>query len=388
MRRGLRTILLAGLSLAALTGCATAPTVQTAPPALDIQTIDPFLPIVERVASHVWVMRQARPNFAGVVGNVVIIEQSRGIVLVDSGATHGGGQRVVEAVRRLSPKPVTAVIITHWHGDHPLGISALREAWPNLEVIATEATRSHLAAGETNTPTAPDPAWEARRINTLTHTYVDQLQPQVNDQSLSPEEHEGWANALRALSIRAADTPGTYVVMPTRTFRDSLVLPDSVSPVEIRFEGRANTDGDAVVWLPHQRVLAAGDTVVWPVPYLLSVYPAENITMLQRLRARNFAALIPGHGEVLHDKACLDLLIRFMSDVRTHVAAAVAHETTLEAITAQMHGELAPYAAEFAGGNRWYRYWFKQYALDPMVESAYQEARGAPLGPPPPDPQH
>src|SRR5262249_42715049 len=153
-----------------------------------------------------------------------IIEQSRGIVLVDSGSSHGDGQRVVQSVRRLTSKPVTAVIITHWHNDHPLGVSAIREAWPNIEIIATEATHDDLV--RTTVPNRPDPAWEAQRIETLTHAYVDQIRPQVDNQALSPEEHAGWANALRALSIRAADTPGTYVVAPTRTFGDSLTLPD------------------------------------------------------------------------------------------------------------------------------------------------------------------
>ena len=322
-----------------------------------------------------------RRRTSGVVGNVTIIEQSRGIVLVDSGSTHGDGQRVVDSVRRITSKPVTTVIITHWHNDHPLGISAIREAWPNIEIIATETTHDDLV--RTTVPDHRDPSWEARRIETLTHAYVDQIQPQVNNQSLSPEEHAGWANALHALSIRAADTPGTYVVAPTRTFRDSLTLPDATAPIQITFSGRAHTAGDAEVWLPRQRVLVAGDTVVWPIPYFFNAYPAESIAVLQGLRARDFAVLLPGHGEPQRDKTFLDLLIRFIGDVRTHVSAAVARGETLEAITGHMHTELAPYAPQFAGENRWYRYWFEQYALDPMVEDAYHEAKGEPLGPPP-----
>jgi glyoxylase-like metal-dependent hydrolase (beta-lactamase superfamily II) len=375
--------MLAGLSLLALNACAT----PVAPPmsrAAQSEPVDPFLQIVEPVAAHVWIMRQAQPNFAGVVGNVTIIEQSHGVVLVDSGATHGDGARVAEAVRRITSKPVTAVIITHWHGDHPGGVSAIKETWPNVEVIASEATLNDLRAHLNPAPTAPDPVWEARRVETLTHAYVDQIRPQVEDQTLSPEEHAGWANALHALSIRAADTPGTYTVMPTRTFSDQLSLPDSLSPVEARFQGRAHTNGDVEVWLPRQRVLAAGDVVVWPIPYLGDSWPGEFITTLQHVRAENFAVLVPGHGEPLRDRAYIDLLIRFITEVRAFVAPLATQGATAESITTQAHTHFAGYYEAFGGSNHWLRYWFEQYSLDSLVDSAYREAKGQPLGAQPP----
>jgi glyoxylase-like metal-dependent hydrolase (beta-lactamase superfamily II) len=387
VHHALRTSLLAGFSVLALGACATTAPDHTLAPAAQTEPVDPFLQIVEPVADHVWAMRQAQPNFAGVVGNVTIIEQSRGVILVDSGATHGDGARIVAAVRRLTSKPVTAVIITHWHNDHPMGISAIREAWPNIEIIASEATRDDFSAGLTRVPLHPDTAWETRRIETLTRTYVDQIQPQVEDRTLSPEEHVGWTNALHALSIRAADTPGTYLVMPTRTFRDRLSLPDALSPVEVRFEGRAHTNGDTEVWLPRQRVLAAGDVVVWPIPYLGDSWPSEFITTLQHLRAQNFAVLVPGHGEALHDRAYIALLIRFITDVRAYVGPLAAQGLTVENITTQAHAHFAPYYETFGGSNRWLRYWFEQYALDSLVDSAYREAKGQPLGAQPPQQQ-
>ncbi|HET9230045.1 MAG TPA: MBL fold metallo-hydrolase, partial [Vitreimonas sp.] len=106
--------LLVAIALA-LCGCTTA-----TPPS---DAVNPFLQIAEPVASGVTVLRQAQPNYAGVVGNVTIIEQAQGVVLVDSGSSYGDGARVADAVRRVTRKPVTAVVITHWHNDHPLGLA-------------------------------------------------------------------------------------------------------------------------------------------------------------------------------------------------------------------------------------------------------------------------
>ncbi len=99
----------------------------------------------EPVTEHVWVMRQPDRLWAAVIGNVEIVEQSDGVVLVDSGGTIADGEDVVAAVARLTPKPIKAVIITHWHNDHPLGIPAVLAKFPKARIIATEWTAKVMA---------------------------------------------------------------------------------------------------------------------------------------------------------------------------------------------------------------------------------------------------
>ena len=43
------------------------------------------------------------------------------------------------------------------------------------------------------------------------------------------------------------------------------------------FLGRGNTAGDAVVYLPRERMLVTGDLVVHPVPYMFSGFPSEYV---------------------------------------------------------------------------------------------------------------
>ena len=174
----------------------------------------------------VHVLRQAVPNFAGVIGNVTVIEQSDGLVLIDSGASHGSGQRVVELVRSISSRPVKAVVITHWHNDHPLGLSAILAAWPNAEIIAHSAAVADLEAGRTGRAARPPrPTMRRERVRTLTEAY-DAIQANEAARAATPEERAGWARALAARALRLADVPGTHLVLPRRTFTDRLTLPD------------------------------------------------------------------------------------------------------------------------------------------------------------------
>lgn len=339
-----------------------------------------YLQIAEEVAPGVHVLRQAEPAFAGVIGNVTVIEQSDGLVLIDSGASFGSGQRVVEAVRRISAKPVKAVAITHWHNDHPLGLAAILAAWPNAEVIAHEATVADLMAGRTGVPDAPSAEWEAGRRATLIQSYADLAAGEAAN-AATPEERAGWARAIETRDLRLADVAGTYVVMPRRTFSDRLVLPDPVAPVELRFLGRANTSGDISAWLPRQRVLIAGDAVVAPVPYMFSIYPSEMLTVFDAMRALGFRVLVPGHGAPLRDGAYLDRLSALVREVQRQVAPLARDGVALDEVAART--DFAGQRRTFTGGDPWLGYWFDRYGLTPLIESVYREARGEPLGPAP-----
>ncbi|MBX3563328.1 MAG: MBL fold metallo-hydrolase [Sphingomonas sp.] len=329
----------------------------------------------EQVAPRVHVLRQPERTFAGVIGNVVVIEQSDGVVLVDTGATYGVGKRVVAHVKAITRLPVKAVIFTHWHSDHPGGIAAIRAEWPAARIISTVRTREHM---ETETmgglKREPSPEFEAARIDGLKKA-IAQFRESAADASLPATVRAEWADAATATEARIGDVAGTYLILPDTVFTDSYRIDDKDVPVEIRFLGAANTDGDAIVWLPRQRVLAAGDAVVAPIPYMFNVKPSEMVRTLARIDAYDFAVLVPGHGTPMRDHRYLRQLIAFTDAVRKQVTP-LAAGTPLEEV-----GAKTDFSAErraFAGGDAWLSIWFTDYALDPLIESAWREARGEP----------
>src|SRR5205085_4495942 len=86
--------------------------------------------------------------YAAAIGNVILIEQSDGFVLVDSGINAANGRAVVRYAKSLAKKPIKAVMITHWHNDHPQGISAIRDAFPEVRIIATRGTEAGMRGPE------------------------------------------------------------------------------------------------------------------------------------------------------------------------------------------------------------------------------------------------
>jgi glyoxylase-like metal-dependent hydrolase (beta-lactamase superfamily II) len=358
--------------------------ISAAEPASDVQTSPGpggYLHVAARVAPGVHVLRQKETHFAGVVGNVTVIEQSDGLVLVDTGASHGSGKRVVDLVKRISSKPVKSVVLTHWHNDHPLGLSAIVKEWPRVEVIATEATKAFMEEGRLGKiPRAPDKAYEERRRQLLQDT-LNSARDSAADAKLSQAERDGWAASVVSGPIRLADAAGTHLILPNKTFKDHMSISDAVAPVEILFMGNANTAGDAEVWLPKQRVLVAGDAVVEPIPYMFNVFPTDMLGVFAKIRAYDYAVLVPGHGAPQLDRQYLDRLTDFVREVQRQVSPLVKQGLTLD--EAKTRTDFAAQKRAFAGEDPWIGFWFDQYALEPLMDSVYREAKGERLGPPP-----
>src|SRR5690606_36284704 len=107
-------------------------------------------------------------------------------------------------------------------------------------------------------------------------------------------------------------------------FSDRLTLHRGERAIEILWFGHANTEGDAVIWLPRERIVAAGDILVMPTPYGFGSFPAEWGGVLRDIAALDYEILVPGHGDVQYDTTHLEALADMMDHIAHAAAAAVA----------------------------------------------------------------
>ena len=323
------------------------------------------------VADHIHVLRQGPGLHVRAAGNVTVVEQANGLVLIDAGSTPGAGRRVVAMVRAISPKPVKAIIITHWHGDHHFGLSEVLSAWPSAEVIATESTAKNM--NHRGLPATPDAKYDAGQIANFEAERAGLLKENLSPK-LSADERNKNAEGAREETLYEEDFKGISIRYATVTFTDRLSLLDDEVPIEVMFLGRANTDGDAVVWMPKQRVVAAGDIVVSPIPFGDGSYPLEWVKVLERLRAMDFSVLVPGHGMPQTDKKYLDLLISGMGDINAQMADFVAKGLTMDEAMAKLN--LASQQPEFVT-DPWLQDFFDGY-WKPVATCSYRQTKGSP----------
>ncbi len=351
-----------------------APAAAQSPPKQYPIAADGYFEQLEPVVTGIW--RIAQPGFhVQPIGNVTLIEQADGLVVIDSGGSPGSGRRIVGLIRQASSKPVKAIVITHWHGDHVQGLSELVRAWPNARTIATAATKAHLADPKTmNSPAEPDPKRNLKFLEQV-RGFQDYIAGELAKAPAA--ERAGWATGRRLMNQYEIDMDGALTIAPKEGFTERLLIDDPERPVELRFLGRANTDGDAVAWLPRQRIVVTGDIVVAPLPYGFGSYPADWIGVLKELKALDFAILLPGHGGAQRDTSYTDGLIALIEDVRAQVAPLAAQGLPLDEV--QKKVDLTAHRARLIGGDAWKERWFTPYWQQPIVASAYKEARGEPI---------
>lgn len=348
--------------------------VRAAPPT----EADGYFQRISRIDEGVWLIAQPQPFHVQPIGNVVVIEQSDGLVLIDSGGSPGAGRRIVDLVRGVSDKPVKAVALTHWHGDHVLGLGAIVRQWPDAQVIATDVTASHLRGRSMQA--YPQRAPDAQRQAAFDQR-LDGVDAFVRDAlakpGLSAAERAGFEASQRLFAQYRADTRGLYLVLPTRTFAQTLRLDDARRPVELWHPGRGNTDGDLVAWLPEQRVMATGDLVVAPIPFGFNAYPASWMQSLDALKQKQPAVWLPGHGAAMREDAYVDRVIALIGRTRDAIAPLAARGLALEQARTQV--DLSAERTRFAGDDAWLTRWFDRYWTQPFVDAAWREATGKPI---------
>ena len=331
----------------------------------------------ESIAPGVTVLHQNDEFHVQPRGNVTIVEQTGGYVLVDSGGSPAAADQLIEVLARNTGKPLKAIILTHWHGDHVLGVSRLLERWPAALVIGTTSTRDMLSDRKTDRfMPGSDAAANATFMKNVDEA-VAYLDGAARDMNLLPEERAGFARAAVEYRQYGHEMKSARRTPPTVLLEDTIILKDETHPVEIRFFGRANTAGDAIAFLPKQRIVATGDIVVSPIPFGSNTYPSEWIKALERIRALRFDTMVPGHGRPTKDRVRIDTLIAMLKHVRSNVAP-FAHDQTPESEVLKKV-DLSQSEAAIAGKDPWLRRWFRAYWRDPIISSALREARGQPV---------
>ena len=375
MRR--TTLLIAALLGTVVPACAS----ETAAPAAEKRASDDgrLMP-PEKLTEHVWYMRQPERLWSAVIGNVLIIEQSDGVVLVDSGGSVEDGRDVVRAVAGLTSKPVKSIVVTHWHNDHPLGIPGILERFPKARIIATAKTAELMADPEVLGVGVgkPDP----KRLRTREEG-SRQRSEEYRKMAANPSVPEDVRAEYRAEATwileRLRRQTENYVVVPAETFTDKLLIDDPAVPVQLLNLGRANTKGDALVWLPRQQLVATGDVVVSPTPYGFVSPIAPWLATLDQLERYSFRTLVPGHGPVQRDRSYLATLRWSMNDIRRQAIDLAKTGATPE--QAQDKFDTSEHHKRFGADNAWKKRWLDGYWLAGMFDTAFNQAAGVPLEP-------
>src|SRR5579862_8699690 len=105
-----------------------------------------------------FMVHQLKPNVywvEGGGGNSGVIVGDKGVIVIDAKTSAAGGKELLDDIAKITPKPVTTVILTHSDGDHVNGLVSFPAG---ITIIAHENNKKEqeaaLAAGGRGAPPA------------------------------------------------------------------------------------------------------------------------------------------------------------------------------------------------------------------------------------------
>ena len=332
---------------------------------------EPFSYSTVKVADGIYLFTESFGH-AVVSGNSLVIVGDDGVAVVDTGHHPDLTRRMVADIKALTPKPVLYVVNTHWHNDHVAGNFIYAEAFPGVKFVA-HAFTSQLMDTETRRYQGPG----------CTPFINAQIQP-LRDILASGQGPEGTpltdARRARIQQVVADAEAGIEDCAKFRykgadlTFEDRVTLRLGNRDAQVMFLGRANTAGDAVVYVPDAKVVATGDIVVHPFPFAFGSYIGEWPVVLRKIVAMNATAIVPGHGPVMHDTSYLATTAELMESIDSQVRAAYRPGISVEDVRKAV--DVSAYRKRICGDDPALLANFDNSVMGAGISRAYQAAKG------------
>jgi cyclase len=307
-----------------------------------------------------------------VQSNSLIIMGDDGVCVVDAHYTPSAARATIAAIRKLTRLPVRYVVTTHWHDDHVFGNQEYRSAFPGVTFVAQYHVRESMMARalEHQQELVKSYGTTVPKIETRLRTGLG-----GSGQPLSPADRAELTMLLPIYRAYLADFKAVKIVLPTVTFDRELTIHLGTREIRVLSFGPGNTRGDAVVYLPQDRIAAVGDLVVFPVPFIYGGYPASWVNVLHSVRELGPEIIVPGHGPVMRDFQYVDQVTNLLQSLATQAHDAVARGLTLEETRKAV--DLATYHDLFVQGLAEREETFQASILQSGIAAAYEEAKAA-----------
>jgi glyoxylase-like metal-dependent hydrolase (beta-lactamase superfamily II) len=308
---------------------------------------------ITRLADGVYMIRHPDAPDEFPQGNTTVVIGKREVLVVDSTYLPSEAKKDIAQIRQWTSLPVRYLVNTHWHFDHTMGNGAYAAAFPGLAIVAQRATAEAIAGY--------NPGWFERypKRGADLAAQADAGKDNAGN-PLDADTVAAYRKAAQGTARVAPEFKAIVDAAPNTSFDRELRVDLGGREVVLLHLGRGNTAGDAIAWLPKEKILVAGDLLDSPVPYLGGGYPAELVATLRAMGGLDFTAVVPGHGDVLRGEAArahLGNVIEFVDTVVRLVSREIYrvgngqrhHDTVRDAVLKQL--DVAAWRKKFGGDD-------------------------------------
>jgi glyoxylase-like metal-dependent hydrolase (beta-lactamase superfamily II) len=319
---------------------------------------------VQKINEHVCAFITPDPSLDWVDGNSYAILTEDGVFVVDAHQSSLIADANIAEIRKLTTKPIRYLLNTHWHGDHNLENPVYKKAFPEIRIMSHWKTWEIL---ERRCPewVAATQAGEYDTYLTIYQGYLDSAKDE-SGKPLSDQYRRRYERIVEILKRYGPYAKQDECLLPDLTFDDDMTIYMGGREIEVRHDGRANTPGDAYVWLPQDSILITGDILVHPIPYCFGSFCEEWVAVLDTMLALKPKIILPGHGEPMFDTTYLrnvrDALASLVEQGKRGYAQGIRDADSLRTFI-----DMTQYRTTFAGDDFDRNWAFDNFMLRPAV---------------------
>lgn len=213
----------------------------------------------------------AVPLDKGPDGNSIILDAPDGLIVVDTGRHPEHAKAILDYARERG-RPIAAIVNSHWHLDHTTGNWDIRQAYPQVQVYASDALEGALA------------------------TYLKNGRANADKVLADPKTTAAQRDQI--LRGRAViDHPER--IRPNHVVSGSGAMKIAGRKLDVHLVRFAATEGDVWLYDPKAKLSIVGDLVVDIVSFMDTACADGWLKALGEIERVPFTTLIPGHGPVM-----------------------------------------------------------------------------------------
>jgi cyclase len=228
---------------------------------------------VEKVTGNIYMVK------GGSGANTGFFIGEKEVLVIDAKMTTDAARLMIEEIKKLTPNPITKLVITHSDGDHVNGLGGFP---PGLEIISHAQTKKDM-------------------VEAFKEPNLEALQP----------------------------------YLPNKTFTDRMDLSVGAERIQLLHFGPAHTSGDIVVFFPAEKVAFVGDLVfIGRDPLIHHQKGGTSLGLVKTLKALlglGADRYVAGHTEIL-SKSDIETLMKSIEDKQAKIKTMIQEGKTLDDI--------------------------------------------------------
>jgi alkyl sulfatase BDS1-like metallo-beta-lactamase superfamily hydrolase len=242
------------------------------------------------------------------LANSTMVVGDDGVIIIDTMESLASARAVAAAFRAITDKPVKAVVYTHNHTDHILGIKAFVKEEDVRSGAVTVFAHSSMMRTVISNASIIGPILAVRSAYSLG--------------MLLPMGPEGLVND--GLGPKLVSGESSFIA-PTKTFDDSLDVDVAGVKMHLAY-APSETDDEIVAWFPEWRVLQSAEVIqgeTFPNVHTLrgTKYrdPVKWFKSIDKLRAFHAEHLVPSHGRPMSGAPQIEEMLTAYRDAIQYV---------------------------------------------------------------------